>query len=274
MDWFVMQFGIDRLHADVVLPTDDYFPGVYRGAREDVRSVLDRLCTHMGIDPDRVELEHDAADGNPQLSANVPIHAQWRGAAGHHRLRDGQSVIEIRDDQAARPMALVATIAHELGHVLLLGDRRISGQQEDQEPLTDLLTVFFGLGIFTANAAFEYAREAQGAYSHAHTSRLGYLTDLCTDTGWPGTPGYEVRPTRDGPGTSTPIPALSSNAACATLPTRTDPGSESGSTLPALPGRDVVAGSRLPYPIRTCASRCAHALGFDPVLHAFARIRR
>lgn len=177
MDWFVAQFGIDRLHAEVVLPTDDYFPGVYRGTWDDVRSVLDRLCTHMGIGPDRVELEHDAADDNPQLSANVPIHAQWRGAAGHHRLRDGQSVIGIRDDQAARPMALVATIAHELGHVLLLGDRRISAQQEDQEPLTDLLTVFFGLGIFTANAAFEYAREAQGAYSYAHTSRLGYLTE-------------------------------------------------------------------------------------------------
>jgi hypothetical protein len=131
----------------------------------------------MGIDPDRVELEHDSADENPELSANVPIHSQWRGAAGHHRIRDGRSVIGIRDDQAAVPMALVATIAHELGHVLLLADGRISAEQQDQEPLTDLLAVFFGLGIFGANAAFEYSRQAHGAYSYSRTSRLGYLTE-------------------------------------------------------------------------------------------------
>lgn len=177
MDWFVAEFGTARLHGAVVLPTDDYFPGVYQGGRDDVRSVLGRLCAHMGIDRDRVELEHDQADDNPGLSDNVPIHSQSTGAAGHHRLRDGRSVIGIRDDQAAVPMALVATIAHELGHVLLIGGARISGRQQDQEPLTDLLTVFFGLGIFGANAAFEYSQRTQGAYSYSQTSRLGYLTE-------------------------------------------------------------------------------------------------
>jgi hypothetical protein len=131
----------------------------------------------MGVDPARVDLEHDEADDNLDLSAHVPIHRQWTGAAGHHRIRDGRSVIGIRDDQAAHPMALVATIAHELGHVLLLGDGRISVQQEDHEPLTDLLTVFFGLGIFSANAAFEHTREIRGAYGYTSTSRLGYLTE-------------------------------------------------------------------------------------------------
>lgn len=177
LDWLVGQFGTERLHGEVVLPTDDYFPGAYRGTREDIQAVLERLCTHMVIDPARVKLEHDVADDNPELSAHVPIHAEWAGAAGHHRIRDGRSVVGIRDDQAARPMALVATIAHELGHVLLLGDGRISARQQDQEPLTDLLTVFFGLGIFSANAAFEYSRETRGAYGYARTSRLGYLTE-------------------------------------------------------------------------------------------------
>lgn len=177
MDWLVAQFGMERLRGDVVLPTDDYFPGAYRGTRADIQAVLERLCTHMDVDPARVDLEHDDADDNPELSAHVPIHTQWTGAAGHHRIRDGRSVVGIRDDQAARPMALVATIAHELGHVLLLGDGRISARQQDQEPLTDLLTVFFGLGIFSANAAFEYSQETRGQYGYAHTRRLGYLTE-------------------------------------------------------------------------------------------------
>lgn len=82
-------------------------------------------------------------------------------------------MIGIRDDRAAAPMALVATISHELGHVLLIGDGRVSAHREDHEPLTDLLTVFFGLGIFGANAAFEYSRDA----GYARTARLGYLTE-------------------------------------------------------------------------------------------------
>ena len=177
MDWFVEQFGTKRLHGEVVLPTDDYFPGAYHGTRQDVHAVLDRLCAHMDIDPARVELEFDDADDNHELSAVVPIHMESTGAAGHHRIRKGRSVIGIRDDQAARPMALVATVAHELGHVLLLGDGRISPQRQDHEPLTDLLTIFFGLGIFSANSAFEYTREVRGAYGYASTSRLGYLTE-------------------------------------------------------------------------------------------------
>ncbi|GAA5180050.1 hypothetical protein GCM10023322_11450 [Rugosimonospora acidiphila] len=177
MDWFVSQFGTRRLHGDVVLPTDDYFPGTYRGTREDIRAVLERLCTHMDIDPARVDLEYDAAEDHTELAAYIPVNSRSTGAAGHHRIRDGRSVIGIRDDQAEHPMALVATVAHELGHVLLLGDGRISAQQEDHEPLTDLLTIFFGLGIFSANAAFDYSRTVRGAYSYARASRSGYLTE-------------------------------------------------------------------------------------------------
>ncbi len=47
----------------------------------------------------------------------------------------------------------------------------------DHEPLTDLLTVYFGLGIFTANTAFEYSRAQRGGPAHRLSSRLGYLTE-------------------------------------------------------------------------------------------------
>ena len=130
----------------------------------------------MGIDPARVVLVHDEHD-DPGLSAHVALNSHSTAPAGHHRTRGGRSVVGIRDDLAARPVALVATIAHELGHVLLLGDRRISSGREDHEPLTDLLTVYFGLGIFTANAAFEFRRVARGQHTYDQASRLGYLTE-------------------------------------------------------------------------------------------------
>ncbi|KUL41201.1 hypothetical protein [Actinoplanes awajinensis] len=173
LDWLVAEFGTGRLRGTVVLPTDDFFPGDYRGGRDDIRAVLGRLCGHMGVDPARVELEHYAGDTEPELAAHVPMSWSSQGAAGHHRVRDGRSIIGIQDEQAAAPTALVATIAHELGHVLLLADGRVRPDRRDHEPLTDLLTVFFGLGIFGANAAFEFSR-GENSY---RTSRLGYLTE-------------------------------------------------------------------------------------------------
>jgi hypothetical protein len=49
------------------------------------------------------------------------------------------------------PMELVGTIAHELAHVRLLGESRIPRDIYDNELLTDLTVMHFGLGIFLAN---------------------------------------------------------------------------------------------------------------------------
>jgi hypothetical protein len=72
-------------------------------------------------------------------------------------------------------MALVAVIAHELGHEILLGQKRISIDEPDHEPLTDLLTVFFGLGIFTANSTIQDRGWHSGGWSGWETSKMGYL---------------------------------------------------------------------------------------------------
>src|SRR5688572_19674861 len=174
MDWLGSEFGDERLRGEVVLPTDDYFPGTYTGSPDDVAGVMDRLCQHMGVDPAAVDLvQDDDRDGSVELSGRVALSTRSDGAAGHHQVRHGRSVITIRRDQARRPMALVATIAHELGHALMLSSR----DRPDHEPLTDLLTIYFGLGIFTANSAFEFAREVRGDYTYSTTSRLGYLTE-------------------------------------------------------------------------------------------------
>jgi hypothetical protein len=68
-------------------------------------------------------------------------------------------------------VALAATIAHEIGHVRLLGEGRVSPDRPDGEQLTDLTAVFFGFGVFSANAAFDYSRDSRGWRS----STLGYL---------------------------------------------------------------------------------------------------
>ena len=50
-------------------------------------------------------------------------------------------------------MRLIATMSHELAHEYLIGQGRISGEEEDHEQLTDLLAVFLGFGVMLANSS-------------------------------------------------------------------------------------------------------------------------
>jgi hypothetical protein len=74
------------------------------------------------------------------------------------------------------PLALIATMAHELCHVLLLGAHRIDPEAEDLEQVTDLATVFFGLGVFTANATIREMHWREGRWSGWSIRGQGYLT--------------------------------------------------------------------------------------------------
>jgi len=45
------------------------------------------------------------------------------------------------------------------------------------EPLTDLLTVFLGFGVFTANAAFRIEQHQDGRSQGWSARRQGYLSE-------------------------------------------------------------------------------------------------
>lgn len=155
MGWFEAEFGAPK---PIVLPADF-------AQTPSAQEVFAKVADCLGIDPGSVDLELYAE--RPNAARGAPAHS----AAGHYRTRKGRPVIAIETGQALT--SLVSTVAHELGHVLLLGDGRVSHTRRDHEPLTDLLTVHFGLGIFSANAAFEFSSRQSGW----SWERLGYLTE-------------------------------------------------------------------------------------------------
>ena len=59
-------------------------------------------------------------------------------------------------------------------HVVLLGEQRISADDPDHELVTDLTTVFFGMGVFNANMAYreKFVENERGQ----SVQQLGYLT--------------------------------------------------------------------------------------------------
>src|SRR5262249_43567735 len=130
-DWLEGQFGLERLRSTVVvLPRPEFFPDPYNGTEEDVRRMLDRVGEYLGIDPDTVRLS--------LYEDRNPVHkGQWRqGTAGLYHPERGKFRVWVEVSNLSDPLGLVGTMAHELGHVHLLGHGRISQETEDQEPLT------------------------------------------------------------------------------------------------------------------------------------------
>jgi hypothetical protein len=153
--WLADQFGIDRLlHAEVVLPTDEYFPDSYQGTADDARRMLDRLCYYLSIDPMTTELDL-GADSPPGVS--VPTR------------------IRVEAAQLADPRHVVAVLARELSRKLLVERGLATGDDEDHEGVAELLTVFLGVGVFAANVTLSEEYGHVGEWNWWTIRKQGYL---------------------------------------------------------------------------------------------------
>ncbi|MEU8227054.1 hypothetical protein [Kribbella sp. NPDC048915] len=174
LDWYVAEFGADVLRREVVLPERSFLPAGYTGSEDDVRELFAIMCDRLEVPPGRVRLDLQPVETD-ELLENLPMfESSSSGAAAHWQRRDGVTVVTVDMADTTQPVGLIATMAHELAHQRLLGEQRIDPDRRDGEPLTDLFTVFFGFGIFNANAAFEFYRTGRRGYG---TRRLGYLTE-------------------------------------------------------------------------------------------------
>jgi hypothetical protein len=182
--WLAGQFGQDvPARGTVVLPTPAFFPDRYDAKNDDdARVMLERVAGYMNVDPQTLKLTF-YSEGDPDAVGRFALGTTNRTAGLYFHRRtdaDGQleshATIGIERGQLADPMSLVATLAHEIGHEILLGQGRVNADDPDHEPLTDLLTIFLGMGIFTANATIRDRGWTSGGWSGWRTSRHGYLS--------------------------------------------------------------------------------------------------
>lgn len=163
--WLEGQFGCDRLlRQPVVLPRPEFFPDPYNQRPADIYAMLGRVCGYMDVDPSSISLS---------LFENDPRDPGRKAIGLYEQEGDGYRIwIEVAS--LADPLALVATFTHEVGHVLLLGQERISPDEEDHEPLTDLLTVYLGMGVITANAVIRTTRWETTSAGYMPMRTYGY----------------------------------------------------------------------------------------------------
>jgi len=188
LSWFADQFGTGPLHRDAILPTAKFLvQDGYCASADQVQALVAHLCQQMMVAHQRIRLELFDGSAEKKQAART---GRSR-AVGHFRIEDGQAIVAVDQSESSDRQLLTAIVVHELCHLRLLGEGRIRRDRPDGERLTDLLTVYFGFGIFSANAALRFARADRGwslvpfgdlddrtlnAARNDGYHRLGYLT--------------------------------------------------------------------------------------------------
>ena len=147
------------LEAEVVLPDAEHFPDPYDKSWIAIRKMLDQICTYMRVDQKRIALkildeqkgfrEMNETDGRPEASPyrGRPATLLW------HRAKPYE--LTLTSSELVDPLAVAAVIAHELAHCTLM-DSKAEADAVDHEPMADLLTVFVGFGVISANCAMRF----------------------------------------------------------------------------------------------------------------------
>lgn len=143
------EFLIDQKN---LTPTKGDFNRSFNGSERDARYVLRKLSSHMGIDINRLNLVIYSETTPVELSQGIYTErGDYTPCLGRY-MEHSNGLIDIMVEESIllNPISLIATIAHELMHVKLLGDDVLD---ENDEYLTDLRVIVYGLGIFNANTS-------------------------------------------------------------------------------------------------------------------------
>ena len=176
-NWLLNNMGAELIQSKPVLvPNEGAFPIRYDGTKDSAIKTLEILARQMDIDPSELHLKLYSESGNSIGAGNMgPIFLKtFDRTAGLYWGRneeDGLFHVGLEQEHLRDPEGMVATLSHELAHVKLLGKELL---EKNDEPLTDLTTIAFGLGIFSANSAFRFH---QGYDSWGYKSE-GYLNQM------------------------------------------------------------------------------------------------
>ena len=180
LKWLRNEFGVDHfMEIRTVTPTKDFYDRTFDGTEKDAEFILQRTMELMDIRDIDIKLEFfsdqpiEMGDGT-MLSTPADINGSWKSASGTYQQTEDEITISIEIGQLKKTISLIATIAHELAHLILLGENRI---KENDEFLTDLTAITYGFGIFIGNSRFNFSSFSTNGGFGWQSSSQGYLPE-------------------------------------------------------------------------------------------------
>lgn len=151
----------------VLIPTANDLPEIAPAQKGHLEDLLCRLCEHLRITRQGIDLQIVDPSSVPDTAENAP-------GTDTRETR----TIRLYRDLLDKPALLVSTLIHELLRDRLLREGILRGDESDLEHLTDLSACLFGCGIPLANSTLAFESETTGTYSKWQMWRTGYLNAL------------------------------------------------------------------------------------------------
>lgn len=180
--WFEREYTSDYLkNVRFYEPTKEFFPIDFKGTKQNAEKLTGIICEYMDIKNVDIDL-HFFSDKPLELSEGIITTQSETGFK-----RENKSILGTYSEQGDRkysigietellknPTNLIATIAHELSHLILLGEGRLD---ENDEELTDLNCIALGFGIFTCNSIFTFDQWQGNSHQGWQSQRRGYIPE-------------------------------------------------------------------------------------------------
>jgi hypothetical protein len=163
LQWLADRLSVDRMKsAPVVLPNETFFPIEFEQTPACALAYKNIVSKLMSIEP-----------GDCQFEVCEP--EQLPASSAHYEPGDFPT-IRISSLEMEDPFSLVSTLAQQLSHHILIGGKLLSTDDSDHECVADLLTVFLGFGVFSANSTIRETNWSEGGASGWSMGRRGYLS--------------------------------------------------------------------------------------------------
>lgn len=173
---------LDKFRASpLVLPDGKFFPlrgGQGHAQAEEIFKIVANLT---GTANWPFELVPQAEDIDPAVGPLTLVRNVGYGPAGTFSVNPSKRlIVTYNPGLLDNPLALIATLVHEIAHAILLTIKEeVPGGPDLQEWATDVSTVFMGFGLFGANSAVEFRQFTDvGSGSQGWSlRRSGYLNE-------------------------------------------------------------------------------------------------
>ena len=180
--WSLKNFNADIFfnHTQLVLPTNEYFPGRVDSVDGMANLIFDQVKGYAGTShwPTRVADQHSCSvikAPQIEIKGNLrdPQGIEDTSVAPENRL-----LIPYNPQQINNPEGMIASFAHILAHYLgQMAQEPPPGGMEFWPQATELLAIYLGFGLMFANSAFTF-RGGCGSCYNPNATRDNYLTEL------------------------------------------------------------------------------------------------
>ncbi|PCI98006.1 MAG: hypothetical protein COB15_06640 [Flavobacteriales bacterium] len=165
MQWLMLEFGEEFFHEVAVYSNMKELLNAFDKETATLDELGEIVSYIMFLDEEDIiytvydEGENRIETGTGFFPVNAVEGEVTTGGMYVGKNEDSKYDVGIERKVLQNPVHLVSTIAHELSHVWLLGKKEMD---VNDEYLTDMLPIIFGLGVFGASSCFSFSQSNSG----------------------------------------------------------------------------------------------------------------